>query len=333
MRAFLAGPPASGEARSPEAEEEGEKPLTDPLRSLKSLAARASAQAAVLLGYPDQFPFLAEKEGTIPTFLWAQFSSPPRPESLGRALPVPLTPKSRAFLEQAGVPGIGPIIPHGVDGAVFRPAEGRQRLELKRAWGLEGGFVIGTVAANSPRKRLDKVIESFASFSLEREGLLLIKTDRTVSAAGLDLERLAERCGVGAKVRIMTGELGEGEMSRLYAAMDLYLTLSEWEGFGIPVIEAMACGLPVARLPVQGPGELVPYGELLIPGSRIHREGRALLLEADPRQAAATLLAASANRARLEELGRIGRRHVLERCEIRLVAQRWEELIAGTPAR
>jgi len=48
----------------------------------------------------------------------------------------------------------------------------------------------------------------------------------------------------------------------------VYMNLSEWEGFGIPVIEAMSCGLPVLTHGLQGPGEIVPYTETLAAGGR-----------------------------------------------------------------
>ena len=85
------------------------------------------------------------------------------------------------------------------------------------------------------------------------------------------------------------------------------MSLSEWEGFGLPAAEAMACGLPVLTHGAQGPAELVPYRDLLAADSAARLEAGSLLLEARPETAAALLARAARDpdlRRRLGEAGR-----------------------------
>lgn len=89
-------------------------------------------------------------------------------------------------------------------------------------------------------------------------------------------------------------------MRALYGVMYLYINLSEWEGFCIPVIEAMACGVPVAAQPIQGPAEIFPYQDLIIPESSIHEEEGRVFLHARPDAVAGFMHGVSNNTALLK---------------------------------
>lgn len=284
-------------------------------------------RSAVLLGYHDQFGFLHEDTG-YPLLLWTQLSRPVNPGAFGNATAVPLTPATGTFLRDSGIKGAGPVIPHGVDTSVYRPFSYEERNIVRKRFGFGKEFVVGAVAANTRRKRLDLVIEAFARFFRRTgEGSLLIKTDRRVGLDKTDLNMLAAAQGVRHNVRILEGSFDEPRMAAVYNSMDLYLTLSEWEGFCIPVIEAMACGLPVVTHRVQGPGEIVPYDDLIVSGSKETIDGGVKLLAADPEEASAVLLFAYNNRRRLQGLGTDGRAAVTEMYDIRVVAELWKRLL------
>jgi glycosyltransferase involved in cell wall biosynthesis len=298
------------------------------------LTRQTPARGAILLGFADQFPFMKELREAednpyngLSVFLWAQVSRPQNPEAFGRAQLVPLTEKSRLFLIDSGVMPCSRVIPHGCDPGVFHPIKVEARLRFKAEWGMEGRFVVGTVGAHTSRKRFDRIIETFSHFSKERkDGLLVIKTDRVMSMEGEDLDLLAKHHGVASKVRVVTEEMTGQQMCMLYNAMDVYLNLSEWEGFCIPVIEAMSCGVPIVTHPVQGPGEIVPYDELKVMGSRKEYEGKTMLLLADPDQAAQTLCRAASAPLLLKKLGVLGLEEAKEKYDIRTVAHRWKKL-------
>ena len=285
-------------------------------------------EAAILLGYPDQFPWLPEASlCPFPLYLWAQCSRPPDPRAYGPARAVPLTRLTAAFLTQAGVPRPGPVIPHGVDTAWFRPPTAGERARARRALGLGSSFTAGAVGANTYRKRFDLILAAFALFAAGEPGArLLIKTDRAVSREGRDLAVMSERNGIADRVRLLPQELSAEGMRELYWALDLLLNLSEWEGFGLPVLEAMACGLPLVTHRVQGPGELAPCAELVAEDSEPYEEAGSRLLQARPPTVGRLLARAAADPDLRRRVSKLGRQEAESRYELTGVVRRWETL-------
>ncbi|UCF96383.1 MAG: glycosyltransferase family 4 protein [Spirochaetaceae bacterium] len=297
----------------------------------------SDATAVIALGFPDQFPFLHGKvlDGQsgrpilgLPCFLWSQFSRIPRSALPRLPTYIPLTAKTEAILRGAGVLRIGPVIPHGVDTELFAPFPEPERRDLRRRHHSTDVIVIGTVGNNSRRKRFDLIIRSFALFAVKQaSSRLIIKTNRLVSLDGVDLPALVARENLQDRVEFFVKEMSETQMVALYNRMDLYLNLSEWEGFCIPVIEAMACGIPVVSLAIQGPGEILPYEDTLVPDSLIREEEGAVLFTADPRAASRVLLTLAGRGELWRRLRREGRAAAIARYDIRRVAEQWEALL------
>ena len=300
-------------------------------------------RARILLGYPDQFHFVTptnQEVATTPSFLWTQVSRTPKRSELGfyrLVRPVALTERTWSFLAgsvsrfyEGGIP----IIPHGVDTSVFRPAEAGAPAveEVRKRHHLEEAFVVGTVAANSFRKRFDRMFEAFSLFSKRARSAeslrFVVKTDRVKALDGRDLSELARRLGIAEQVVIIDEALSEPELVSLFGTFDVYLNLSEWEGFCIPVIEAMACGVPVVYHDVQGPGELLPYAELMVPGSNRNTEEGILLLDASPDQAAKVLDRVHRDKRLRGRASEIGRKTCVELYDIARVAESWIELLS-----
>jgi len=298
-------------------------------QSFLKLIRGTGANAAVLLGYPDQFPFLqSDIPDGFPCFLWAQFSKPPGLNTLRNVVPVALTPKSRDFIKEAGFTGPCPIIPHGVDTSVYYPLSVAERSRMRSDMGLAGRFVVGTVGAHTSRKRLDIIIEAFSIFSERVEhAFLMIKTDRVRSLDGYDLNRIIARNRVAANSKIIAADFNKKQMRNLYGIMDLYVTLSEWEGFCIPAVEAMSCGVPVVTHPVQGSGETVPYKKHLVPGGSVFWEDGTVLLRADPGETARIIEKIFRDPELHKKLKKSGLYEVRKKYDMRIVAGLWKDLI------
>jgi len=176
------------------------------------------------------------------------------------------------------------------------------------------------------------MFEAFALFEKRSRGSehlrFVVKTDRVKSLDGRDLSELAHRFGIAEQVVIVDEDLSESELVALFGCFNAYLNLSEWEGFCIPVIEAMACGVPVVSHDVQGPGELLPYAELMVPGSIRNTEEGILLLDASPDQAARVLERVHRDKKLGTRLSEIGRKTCVELYDIRRVAESWLELLS-----
>ncbi len=107
-------------------------------------------------------------------------------------------------------------------------------------------FIIGFIGSIDYRKRLDFLLESF-SMLLKRKPDLNIKL--FIYGTGnvellLKLKKLANDLNIADKVEFK-GFAPESELVNIYNYFDIFVIPSEWEGFGIPILEAQKCGVPV----------------------------------------------------------------------------------------
>jgi glycosyltransferase involved in cell wall biosynthesis len=119
-----------------------------------------------------------------------------------------------------------------------------------------------------PRKNMDRALEAFAGLQKKYKDDQKISATQLWIVCGLDkvaksrMLRRAERLGVKEKVRF-TGFVDDDALLALYQKAQCLFFPSLYEGFGLPVLEGLACGLPVASsntssLPEVG-GELAAY--------------------------------------------------------------------------
>jgi glycosyltransferase involved in cell wall biosynthesis len=152
--------------------------------------------------------------------------------------------------------GLDPLyVPHGIDTQVFQPHD---QQEARVLCGLpQDRFIVGMVAANkgnSPsRKGFSQALEAFARLRARHEdAIMYIHTELTGVVNGVNLPALMGALGLPAdsvafcdQYRYATGGYPPEYMANAYSAMDVLLNPALGEGFGIPVVEAQACGTPV----------------------------------------------------------------------------------------
>lgn len=138
------------------------------------------------------------------------------------------------------------VIPEGVDDA-FRPLEDAAVLTARRkAYFPDGRPYVLFVGKLSRRRNIPALLEGFARLVRRRglpHGLVLIGPD----TSGQDAPRLAEALGIADRLH-HAPYAGHGELVEAYNAADVFVYPSSYEGFGIPVLEAMACGTPSVTL-------------------------------------------------------------------------------------
>jgi glycosyltransferase involved in cell wall biosynthesis len=144
-------------------------------------------------------------------------------------------------------------VPHGVDTDVYKPM-GRE--QCRGGSFPEGAFVIGMVAANKgrpSRKGFSQALQAFKRFSDTHENAYLhLHTMIDPSLAGGEnipalirsLEIPMEKIRIADQYAMQYEPYSHAEMARLYSAFDVLLNPALGEGFGIPVLEAQACGTP-----------------------------------------------------------------------------------------
>jgi glycosyltransferase involved in cell wall biosynthesis/SAM-dependent methyltransferase len=110
--------------------------------------------------------------------------------------------------------------------------------------GLPDRFVL-TVSALHHTKNLELLLAAYARLSAPfRRALPLVVACHLEEAGVAHVRRLADRFGVAGEV-VLTGYVTDGELAALYNRATLVVHPSRYEGFGLPVVEAMQCGAAV----------------------------------------------------------------------------------------
>lgn len=203
-------------------------------------------------------------------------------------VPVDCTPVSRLdkqFFERSGVrpiamsrfgeeqlrdAGLDPLYaPHVVDREIFKPLSDEDRKKYRAAMGVDDKFVIGLCAANNDatRKGFPEQFEAFRRFQGRHPEAALWVHSIAKSSRGLDLERLALEIGIEpTAIRItdtypqVSGMFDDTLLADWYGVLDVLSACSYAEAFGVPIIEAQACGTPVVATSGSAMWELSNHG-------------------------------------------------------------------------
>jgi glycosyltransferase involved in cell wall biosynthesis len=184
-------------------------------------------------------------------------------------------------------PGRIRVILSGPDPRLRPPSEreiaaGRARLHLPQRYALY-------IGSNRPHKNLVRLVEAWSQLGAERVPLLIAGPwDPRFPEAQTRIRQL----GLGDSVRLL-GRVEDADLNVLYGAALLFVFPSEHEGFGLPVIEAMACGTPVACADAGGLPEVAGGAAQMLPPDDV--DGMAAIVR--------ELLADDERRAQLRERG------------------------------
>jgi glycosyltransferase involved in cell wall biosynthesis len=144
-------------------------------------------------------------------------------------------------LEAAGYYGVEPerlVVIHNACSPVFR--------RLQDEFSKETEPFILYVGSRAPIKNFDRLLEAYASWPLRREAALVVAGRRWTNQERDRLKRLK----IQKRVRLEE-DVDDENLCKLYNQAGGLVYTSLYEGFGIPLLEAMACGCPVAasRIP------------------------------------------------------------------------------------
>jgi alpha-1,3-rhamnosyl/mannosyltransferase len=171
----------------------------------------------------------------------------------------------RDLLELYGAPEARvAVIPLAVDGEVYRPPSEEPLLDVRRAFGIDGPYLIAM--GRGPRKNLPRLLAAFASLPSDIRPTLVIAGAREWSPDGSDPGPDALRTlprDARSAVRFV-GYLPETDKVALLGGAIGLAFPSLYEGFGFPVLEAMACGTPVLTSDASSLPELAGDAALLV---------------------------------------------------------------------
>ena len=122
---------------------------------------------------------------------------------------------------------------------------GSEKAALWSRVGISRSFVMYTGAADE-RKNLHRLIESYAGLPLSaRRAHQLVFAGKMPDGNVEQYLHAARKSGLGADELVFTGYVDDLDLVKLYNTCEVFVLPSTHEGFGLPVLEAMACGAPV----------------------------------------------------------------------------------------
>jgi glycosyltransferase involved in cell wall biosynthesis len=230
-----------------------------------------AARAGLILTLMDVWVLRPDVISQLNVASWAPVDHEPAPPAVieyfrrSGAIPIAMTRFGQEELIE-----FDPLyVPHGVDTSVFKPypqAEAREQVGADK-----DAFIVGMVAANKgnpSRKNFDQAFQAFkALHNKHSDARLYLHTELSGRFEGVNLPRLLRDLGIpeGAVIscdqyRSLHLPFSQETMAETYSSLDVLLSPSAGEGFGIPVIEAQACGVPVIVSDFSAQPELIGAG-------------------------------------------------------------------------
>lgn len=186
------------------------------------------------------------------------------------------------------------VIPNGVD-ARFSPRPPEEVDEACAAFGLRRRSYILCVGSLEPRKNLHRLIEAWSKIHHE------IPSNIDLVVAGAQGNALVFRTvalhALPPRVRF-TGYVSEKQLPALYSGALLFVYPSLYEGFGLPPLEAMACGTPVVTSSGSSLEEVVGDAAILVNPAKVNAIAEGILTAVRDESLLESLRVAGLNRVR-----------------------------------
>jgi glycosyltransferase involved in cell wall biosynthesis len=145
----------------------------------------------------------------------------------------------------------------------FQPAKNeRILLETKKRYGTEAGYVFH-ISSSDSRDNTPAVIRAYHKALKESKFYQKLLIGGDVGLKSKELEKLITELNLKDRI-ILTGRLSEKDLVAVYQAADLFVDPSLYEGFGLQVVEAMSCGIPVVVSNVTSLPEIVGDAGILV---------------------------------------------------------------------
>jgi glycosyltransferase involved in cell wall biosynthesis len=228
----------------------------------------------------DVWVFRGEKWAEWPIASWTPVDHVPAPPDVSawcrqpNVYPIAMSKFGKSMFENVGIESW--YVPHAVE-KVFKPTEkifiaDGQSIDPKEFMRLpKDRFVVGMNAANKGvmpnRKAFGENLLAFSMFAQKfDDAILYIHTDASGALGGIRLMDLVLSVGIPlekvvfADPYLLRTGVNQETMAAIYSQMDVLLATSYGEGFGVPTVEAQACGVPVIVSDFAASPELVGDG-------------------------------------------------------------------------
>jgi len=155
------------------------------------------------------------------------------------------------------------VVPNGV-GTEFTPVQGPEETErIRRKYGIRDRYIFCVGSFASGIKNLPGILKAFSIMNNS------LRESHQMVIAGKIFERIPEASDLLRKLKgqnrvICLGYVADAELPSIYRNAEVFMFPSLHEGFGIPVLEAMACGTPVLTSNITGMPEVAGDAALLV---------------------------------------------------------------------
>jgi len=219
----------------------------------------------------------------IPVIAWVPLDHVTLPPGVAKFLqrdnvtPVAMAPFGHRSLQDSGIEC--DYVPHAIDTKVYKRTEKFNGVPTREFMGVgDDKFLVMMVAANKAnsiihRKAYGENLLAFSMFLKKRpDAHLYLHTDPAPTTGGFDLGVLLKAVGIpqesvtiANREQLRVGYTQE-QLAALYTASDVLLAPSYGEGFGIPTVEAQACGTRAIASSWAASGDLVADDGFLVDG-------------------------------------------------------------------
>lgn len=210
------------------------------------------------------------------------------------------------IVNQLGIPPENISVVHNTIKAIFRPNRSETLSEtIRRRYGLDQEFIL-SIGSAALRKNIVGLVRAYARLPREQRARYQLCIVWTYSFPPYELLSLIDRLGVRARVRFLE-RVSDEDLALLYNAATLFVFPSLYEGFGLPPLEAMACGTPVVAANSSSIPEIVGDAGLLVDPTDFDALARAVERVVDDTTLRAELCRKGLERAKLFSWERFGK--------------------------
>lgn len=219
------------------------------------------SQPDLLIGLYDSWVIKGKAWEKINTAWWVpldHITMPPKVEAFLKQKHISPLAMAPFGVQQMNAKGIEcDYVPHAIDTKIFKPTQQIQGTDVREYMGTKDKFVVGMVAANKAsglvhRKAFSENLIAFSIFQKKHpDAVLYLHTDPLGSAGGWNLLNLITALDI-PKDAVMFPPfvdykygIPQEDLAALYTGIDVLLAPGYGEGFGVPTVEAQACGTRV----------------------------------------------------------------------------------------
>lgn len=171
-------------------------------------------------------------------------------------VPIAMAPNGVRLMQEAGIEC--EYVPHAIDTKIFKPTAEVGGQPVREFMGVaDDEFLVGMVGANKANGSIHRkaYAENFLAFSIfvkkYPKALMYVHADPAATLGGFNLIDLATSCGIPKDNLLFPNMIDlrygfeQEDMAGFFSGMDVLLAASYGEGFGVPTMEAQACGTRV----------------------------------------------------------------------------------------